>query len=259
MQRSDSKCRCPHVHNSPHPSWQKSPTDSPDCSTSSWESDAWWNQVYHDRGERKCVVRQILHRHIVCRRLEGQAYHVPSFHVEVWRDLPLGEGSLLEWCRTMGKVSRLLSSWYSPLSATMMSSTICQVWESRGFSTFPRLHGGRDLVERLIGPMKCCLCKIIGQARLSYDELLTILVEVEAVINSQPLSCVSMDDFDEPLTPSHLLTGRWILSLPDRFCHEDKEEAIGTGCNLLTKRACYVNNTINAFWTTGGRSISLSW
>ena len=38
-------------------------------------------------------------------------------------------------------------------------------------------------------------------------ELSVINAEVKAVINSQPLFSESMDDLNEPLTPSHLLTG----------------------------------------------------
>ena len=53
------------------------------------------------------------------------------------------------------------------------------------------------------------------QAKLTYDELLTVLTEVEAIISSRPLSYVSTKDLDEPLTPSHMLSGRRILSLPD--------------------------------------------
>ena len=55
---------------------------------------------------------------------------------------------------------------------------------------------------------------IIGQASFSY-ELLTAVVEVESVLNLRPLSYVSANDRGEPLTPSHLLYGRRILSLLD--------------------------------------------
>ena len=41
------------------------------------------------------------------------------------------------------------------------------------------------------------------------------MTEVEAVLNSRPLSYVSSEDFEEPLTPSHLLVGYRMLSLPD--------------------------------------------
>ena len=66
------------------------------------------------------------------------------------------------------------------------------------------------------------------------------------MINSRPLSYITADDFDEPLTPSHLMTGRPILS-PDHLCHSSEDD-IDTGCSLLNKRACHVNRTIDSFW-----------
>lgn len=60
---------------------------------------------------------------------------------------------------------------------------------------------------------------MVGQAKFSYDELLTAVIEVEAILNSRPLSYVSADDLDEPLTPSHLLVGRRLLSLPDHLSY----------------------------------------
>ena len=54
--------------------------------------------------------------------------------------------------------------------------------------------------------------EMFGRAKLTYDELVT---EVKAVINSRPLSYISSDDMDEPLTSAHLLVERRLLSLPD--------------------------------------------
>ena len=62
---------------------------------------------------------------------------------------------------------------------------------------------------------KCCLKKTIGKVKLTYDELLTALTEVEMILNCRPLSYISTEDIEEPLTPSHLMTGRRLLSLPD--------------------------------------------
>ena len=62
---------------------------------------------------------------------------------------------------------------------------------------------------------KHCLKKLIGRAHFSLDELTTALAEIEAVLNSRPLSYVSGNDMEEPITPSHLIVGRRILDLPD--------------------------------------------
>ena len=66
----------------------------------------------------------------------------------------------------------------------------------------------------MVGLVKRCLKKVIGHARLMFDEILTVIVEVEGMLNSRPLTYLSSDDFDEPLTPAHLLTGRRLHGLP---------------------------------------------
>ena len=81
--------------------------------------------------------------------------------------------------------------------------------------------------KRLVKSTKCCLRKQIVRAHFSFDKHLTVVTEIEAVINSRPLSYVSGEDFEEPLTPSHLLVGRRILNLPDHIgylCDPDDEE-----------------------------------
>ena len=69
--------------------------------------------------------------------------------------------------------------------------------------------------ERLVKSAICCLRKVNGTACLSYDELLTVVTEVEAVFNLRPLTYVSSEDVEEPLTPSHLILGYQVMSLPD--------------------------------------------
>ena len=54
--------------------------------------------------------------------------------------------------------------------------------------------------KRMVRSTKRCLRKMIGRASFTRDELLTAVVEIEAVINSQSLSYVSATDVEEPLT-----------------------------------------------------------
>lgn len=66
--------------------------------------------------------------------------------------------------------------------------------------------------ERMVKSTKRCLRIMMGRSNFSHDELLTAVVEIEAVINSRPLSYISSADFEEPLTPSHLVVGRRLLN-----------------------------------------------
>ena len=78
--------------------------------------------------------------------------------------------------------------------------------------------------ERSIQVVKRVLRKLPQNARLSNEELLTVLTESECTINSHPLTYMTSDEFDGvPLTPSHLLYGRRIRSLPDAQPKTDKD------------------------------------
>ncbi|CAC5383438.1 unnamed protein product [Mytilus coruscus] len=69
--------------------------------------------------------------------------------------------------------------------------------------------------ERLIGLTKNCIKKVLGRALVDNETLNTIITEVESILNDRPLTYVSSDPTDdEPLTPSHLLYGRRIRTLP---------------------------------------------
>lgn len=65
--------------------------------------------------------------------------------------------------------------------------------------------------------MKTPLKKVLGCSYGTFEELSTILTEIEAVINSRPLTYVATDsDEPEPLTPAHFLVGRRLISLSIR-------------------------------------------
>ncbi|XP_070386283.1 uncharacterized protein [Dermacentor albipictus] len=54
-----------------------------------------------------------------------------------------------------------------------------------------------------------------GKARLNFEELTTVLTEVEVVVNSRPLTYVESDS-EEPgaLTPADLIIGRRLITPP---------------------------------------------
>ena len=64
----------------------------------------------------------------------------------------------------------------------------------------------------------------IGQAQFYFDELHTVIVEIEGIINFRPISYLNSDDVEQPLTPSHLLVRHRILNLPDNLAHYEERE-----------------------------------
>lgn len=63
--------------------------------------------------------------------------------------------------------------------------------------------------------VKTALQVVVGNQSVSEDVLLTVLVEVEGIMNSKPLGYVSSDIADpDPVTPNMLLMGRRDASLP---------------------------------------------
>lgn len=104
--------------------------------------------------------------------------------------------------------------------------------------------------ERIIGMTKRCLRKIVGRAKFTYDELSTAVTEIESILNSRPLSFISSEDLEEPLTPFHLLNGRRLSKLPDELCFRKIEEEYTTKSSavLLNKRLRHLQVTLDKFW-----------
>eukprot|EP00731_Ephydatia_muelleri_P022433 Em0015g16a len=103
--------------------------------------------------------------------------------------------------------------------------------------------------ERIVGLMKKCLKKIVGQAVLTQVELLTTITEVEAILNSRPISYISTEDIEEPLTPSHLIIGRRICNLPDiTESSDDADFNPKLSTEQLSQRARYLKTVLDNFW-----------
>ena len=67
-------------------------------------------------------------------------------------------------------------------------------------------HGG--FFERMVRTTKTILRKTLETAKLTYEELQTILHEVEQIVNNRPITYYYSDNEEACLTPNHLLYGR---------------------------------------------------
>ncbi|GFY39626.1 uncharacterized protein TNIN_116181 [Trichonephila inaurata madagascariensis] len=101
--------------------------------------------------------------------------------------------------------------------------------------------------ERLVRSVKESLHKILGKALLSFEEMTTILTEIEAVLNLRPLIYVyEENDEPRPLTPMHFLNfGQNQPTYPVTFA-EILENA-STKSSLL-KRKKYQQLLLKQLW-----------
>ena len=84
----------------------------------------------------------------------------------------------------------------------------------------------------------------MGKTRLNYEELSTIITEIEDIINTRPLTYLYDDDDITAITPSHLVIGQNLLenmknSNIDDFDMKKSE---------CTRRYKYLKTTIEHFW-----------
>ena len=100
--------------------------------------------------------------------------------------------------------------------------------------------------ERMVGLVKRCLRKVLGNAKLSFDELNTVLTEIENTLNLRPLTYQYEELGVEVLTPSHLLFGRRLSPLSegiDPIVDDDDENN-----SSLSRRFLYLTRKLSHFW-----------
>ena len=105
--------------------------------------------------------------------------------------------------------------------------------------------------ERLIGLTKSALKKTLGRTHATLESLQTVIVEIEALLNDRPLTHVSPDIRDqEPITPSYLLYGKRITTLPHNVTDMDTplDPDFGDSSDLH-RRARAQAVVIRNFWT----------
>ena len=95
----------------------------------------------------------------------------------------------------------------------------------------------------MVQTTKRCLRKVLGKAKLNYEELYTILKEIEAVVNSRPL-CYIYDNavLDDVITPSHMLMGRRLLSVAQDGADPENVEF---SHDSISKRCLHITTSVH--------------
>lgn len=102
------------------------------------------------------------------------------------------------------------------------------------------------LWEAGIKSVKTHLRRVLGDALLTFEEMYTILTQIEAVLNSRPLTPISNDPTDlRALIPGHFLIGEPLNATPQR-------NFVETPSNRLT-RFQYLTKLVQTFWSRWSR------
>ncbi|XP_064470007.1 uncharacterized protein LOC135384748 [Ornithodoros turicata] len=105
--------------------------------------------------------------------------------------------------------------------------------------------------ERLICSVKNAIRKTLSRRLIDFAEMRTLLTEVEAMINSRPLTFVYSDDaVPVPLTPASMIIGRRLLSRPATNSTPSAE---------VLEDAAQSNKTMHAMWKRRDAYIDAVW
>jgi hypothetical protein len=107
------------------------------------------------------------------------------------------------------KLSELFRTPDNELSAYLTSESID--WKF----TPPRSPHFGGLWEAGVKSVKHHLSRAVGKLRFNYEEFETIIIQIEGILNSRPLTPLTSDtDNYDVLTPGHFLIGRPIQAIP---------------------------------------------
>ena len=109
----------------------------------------------------------------------------------------------------------------------------------------PRAPHFGGLWEAAVRKMKHHLRRVVGKQILTYKELLSYVVQIEAILNSRPLTPATEDPNDlAPLTPGHFLIESPITTVAQR--KPENPTSLGQRFRLLQE-------LVNSFWKTWQR------
>jgi len=97
--------------------------------------------------------------------------------------------------------------------------------------------------EAAVKSVKHHLTRTVGDTLFTYEELNTLLIQIESILNSRPLEPLTEDPSDfSALTPAHFLIGESIATLP--------EPSLENVHSTRLSRWQFIQQRLQSFWST---------
>ena len=128
---------------------------------------------------------------------------------------------------------------------------ICEVNKTTRWEFVPIGSQWRNgLCEAMVKITKKCLDRAVpADAKLTYSEFVTLLAQITYTINARPIGVAGGQDLNneiQPITPNQLLIGRSDMDTKPPEYDEEPD---------LPKRAAYVRNLVNTWWSMWIRQV----
>ncbi|XP_068674716.1 uncharacterized protein [Montipora capricornis] len=170
------------------------------------------------------AVKDVLSKCVTCKKLQGRAYSSPP--------TPPPPAFRVSEEMAFSKVDNVKTFRDAKVKKFALDRNID--WKFN----VPTASWWGGFFEICVKLVKRCLKKVLGNAKLSYEELESVLIETEGVLNSRPLTYVYDELTETPLSPSHLVIGRRLL---------DQSPAITVAVNTLLRRERYLDGLLTHF------------
>ena len=100
--------------------------------------------------------------------------------------------------------------------------------------------------ERMVRIIKVCLSTAISGKLFNYEEFVTVIQEVENIINSRPLTYQGTDTIDIPLSPSQLVWGQDLTLMPP-LLQSDRYDEINFEAKAVRQQYELISQALNRF------------
>lgn len=125
---------------------------------------------------------------------------------------------------------RQLTELRNLLASQTLENKISEFCQPRGITWKfipPRAPHQGGLWEAGVKSVKNHLNKVLNESHLTYEEMCTLLYQIEAILNSRPMVPQSDDPTDyQALSPAHFLVGRELTSIAEPYYGDLKESSL---------------------------------